>query len=229
MQRLFVAFSLAFCACMTAGCGGSSLHQVGDRLSLQQDARDYSKEWLGDPHPGITHVETVRLAYGARAAVVEMAGHFTINPLCPGAGRCPIEHPRHVVLALSLLHPKNMLGEETTSVAQLATIARARHAQPALGIFPDFATEGVEGVRCTIPRGTPPGGVVPGICLTQDEPYPHSQDSPYRHPTRVEFTERWPLTRRIHSRSEAVWIVTFNRSGHIQSIRVTGHPPQLRK
>ena len=233
MQRVIVALFVAFCVFLSAGCGDASLQQVSAQPAVEKAARDYSKQWFGDAHPTITHVATVQLAYGARSEVIELAGHMTYHPICMGptlgGSGCQTEHLRHLLAAFDLADPKYPLGWESTSPAQLARIARARQARPELAIFPTFPNDGIEGVRCSIPRGT--GGAVNGICLTQDEQgsiYRRPEDPPLTHPRQVEFIELWPLGP-IHDRHEAVWIVTFNRRGDIASIRVTGHPPQLQK
>src|SRR5436305_6935812 len=102
MSRVLFVGALVLCGCLSAGCGGSSLQKV---------ARQDSKELLGDPHPRITHTETVRIVDGETEAVVQMQGHFTIVPHCPDlaagsratATRCT---PRNVVLTFSLPNPE---------------------------------------------------------------------------------------------------------------------------
>ena len=149
MHRIVGLFAIGLGACLVAGCGGASLQQV---------ARQDSKELLGDPHPQILRTETVRIVDGAREAVVQMHGRFTIIPNCPmvvapSKSRCHTLHPRYVVLTFGLPTPSSSQGYSTTSRSQMAAIARARDAQPELAIFPDF---NAEVVRCAIPRGGPP-------------------------------------------------------------------------
>jgi hypothetical protein len=214
MNRVVGVFAIGLGACLIAGCGGASLRQVA-----QQD----SKELLGEPHPQVVRTETVRIVDGAREAVVQMHGHFTIIPNCPAVAapaksRCHTLHPRYVVLTFSLPNPKSSQGYSTTSASQIAAIARARRAQPQLAIFPDFTSEVV---RCAIPRGSPPGGAIAGTCVTYA--------LPYRHVKRVEFIEHWPQSQPSGSRNKAGWLVTFSRDGRVRSISVTGQPPQLWK
>jgi hypothetical protein len=214
MSRVVLVCALVLCGCLSAGCGGSSLQKV---------ARQDSKESLGDPHPRITHTETVRIVDGEKEAVVQMQGHFTIVPHCPfvtagSKSRCHMLHPRNVVLTFSLPNPEASHGYSTISASQISRIARARHARPLFGIFPDFVNEIV---RCAIPRGSPPGGTIAGTCSTEALPYPRVR--------RAEFTEHWPQSRPTGSRNKAGWIVTFSRDGRVESIRVTGQPPQFRK
>ena len=213
MQRVGL-FVLVLCTCIVAGCGGTSLEQVAQRDS---------KELLGEPNPQILHTETARIVDGAREAVVQMHGRFTIIPSCPAVAapsksRCHTLHPRYVVLTFSLPNPRSSQGYSTTSASQIAAIARARSARPQFAIFPDF---NAEVVRCAIPRGSPPGGTIGGTCVTYA--------LPYKHVKRVEFIEHWPQSQPTGSRNKAGWIVTFSRDGRVQSIRVTGQPPQLWK
>jgi hypothetical protein len=214
MNRIVCAFAIGLGACLIAGCGGTSLQQV---------ARQDSKERLGEPHPQIVRTETVRIVDGEREAVVQMHGHFAIIPNCPfvadpAKNRCHTLHPRYVVLTFSLPNPKSSRGYSTTSASQIAAIARARRAQPQLAIFPDFNGEVV---RCAIPRGSPPGGTIPGTCVTYALPYKHGK--------RVEFIEHWPQSQPSGSRNKAGWVVTLNRGGRVRSIRVISQPPQLWK
>jgi hypothetical protein len=214
MHRIVGLFAIGLGACLVAGCGGASLQQV---------ARQDSKELLGDPHPQILRTETVRIVDGAREAVVQMHGRFTIIPNCPmvvapSKSRCHTLHPRYVVLTFGLPTPSSSQGYSTTSRSQMAAIARARDAQPELAIFPDF---NAEVVRCAIPRGGPPGGTIAGTCVT----YVH----PSKHAERVQFIEHWPQSQRSGTRNKAGWIVTLSREGRVRSTSVMGQPPQLWK
>jgi hypothetical protein len=214
MHRLVSVLAIGLGACLVAGCGGASLQQVAQRDS---------KELLGEPHPQILHTETARIVDGADEAVVQMYGRFTIVPSCPAVAapsksRCHTLHPHYVVLTFSLPDPRSSQGYSTTSASQIAAIVRARAAQPQLALFPDFDAEVV---RCAIPRGSPPGGTIAGTCVTYALPYEHVK--------RVEFLEHWPQSEPSGTRNKARWIVTFRRDGHVESIRVTGRPPQLWK
>ncbi|HEY2742318.1 MAG TPA: hypothetical protein VGI69_09090 [Gaiellaceae bacterium] len=214
MHRIAGLFAIGLGACSVAGCGGASLQQV---------ARQDSKRLLGDPHPRILRTETVRIVDGAREAVVQMHGHFTIVPNCPmvtppSKSRCHTLHPRYVVLTFGLPTPSSSQGYSTTSRSQIAAIARARSAQQELAIFPDFNGEVV---RCAIPRGSPPGGTIGGTCVTYALPYKHAK--------RVEFIEHWPQSQPSGTRTKAGWLVTLSRDGRVRSTSVMGQPPQLWK
>jgi hypothetical protein len=214
MQRVLGLLVFVGCAWVFAGCGGASLRQIAQRDS---------KELLGEPHPQILHTETARIVDGAREAVVQMHGHFTIVPDCPHAvapakNRCHTLHPRYVVLTFSLPKSGSAQGYATITSSQMESIARARRAQRWLALFPDFNGEIV---RCAIPRGSPPGGTIPGTCVTYAFPYHHVR--------RVELIEHWPQSEPSGSRNKAGWIVLFGRDGHVRSVRVTGQPPQLWK
>lgn len=214
MHRIVGLFAIGLGACLVAGCGGASLQQV---------ARQDSKELLREPHPQIMRTETVRIVDGAREAVVQMHGHFTIIPNCPMATppsktHCHTLHPRYVVLTLSLPNPKASLGYSTASRSQIAAIARARGAQPELAIFPDFDAEVV---RCAIPRGGQPGGTIDGTCVTYARPSKHAR--------RVQFIEHWPQSQPSGTRNKAGWVVTLTRDGRVRSTSVMGQPSQLWK
>jgi hypothetical protein len=214
MQRALGLLVLVGCAWLLAGCGGASIQQVAQRDS---------KELLGEPHPQILHTETARIVDGEQEAVVQMHGHFTIVPNCPevrapAKSRCHTLHPRYVVLTFSLPNTRSAQGYSTISLSQMKAIARARHAQRWLTLFPDFNGEIV---RCAIPRGSPPGGTIPGTCVTYALPFHHVR--------RVEFIEHWPQSEPSGSRNKASWVVMLGRNGHVRSVRVTGQPPQLWK
>ncbi len=215
MYRVTGLLALVLCTCLVAGCGGASLQQV---------ARQDSKEQLGEPHPQIMRTETVRIVDGEREAVVQMRGRFTIIPHCPmvvapAKSHCHTLHPRFVVLTLSLPNPRSSHGYSGTSASQIAAIAHARGAQPQLALFPDF---NAEVVRCDIPRGSPPGGTIAGTCVTYALPSKHAE--------RVQFIEHWPESQRSGTRNKAGWVVTLSRDGRrVQSTSVIGQPPQLWK
>ncbi|HEY7422205.1 MAG TPA: hypothetical protein VH541_09350 [Gaiellaceae bacterium] len=214
MKRVIGLLAIGLGACVIAGCGGASLQQV---------ARQDSKELLGEPHPQILRAETVRIVDGEREAVVQMHGRFTIIPNCPAVlapakSRCHTLHPRFVVLTFSLPDPKSSQGFATTSSSQIAAISRARRARSQLAIFPDFNGEPV---RCALPRSSASSGTIAGTCVTYALPSNHVR--------RVEFVEHWPQSQPSGSRNKAGWIVTLSRDGRVRSVSVTGRPPQLRR
>jgi hypothetical protein len=203
--------AVGLCASLAAGCGSS----------YQQAISRQSSEFLGDPYPTVMSVELVRNVNGDREAVIPMKGHFTIRPECPALAAsaktsCHAAHVRYAVLTFSLPNPRSMSGSWTVSVAQVAAVAKVRRASPLFGLFPDFTEEIV---RCSIPRGGPSSGAIPGTCSTNALPYKR-----VRH---VEFVEHWPLSHKSGSRNRAGWDVTLSRSGRVQAIHVIGHPPQL--
>ena len=106
------------------------------------------------------------------------------------------------------------------TASEVHAVAQARHAMKWLRIFPD--TPALD-VRCAIPRGGVYRGrerTLPGSCATVVQPSNHVR--------RVEFDETFRTSPRSKL-SEAGWIVTFSRNGYMQSIRVTGQPPQYWK
>lgn len=216
MHRVIGVSALVVCACLVAGCGGSSPQAAG--------RRDASK-LFGDPHARVVHVETFTNLSGTHEAVVTMQGHFSSrsdNPLASGPGRF-----RYVALDFLLPPgPATSAGFETLTPSMIAATTRARSANPLFKIFPDI---GSPAIRCLIPRGGPSPGTILGGCLT------NTDLTPSNHVRRVEFLERWPLVKKRNgswpsSVKGGGWIVTLSRDGRVQSIRVTGHlPPQLWK
>ena len=163
MHRIVGLVAIALGASFLAGCGGASLQQI---------ARQDSKELLGDPNPQILRTETVRIVDGEREAVAQLHGHFTIVPHCPmvngpSKSRCHTMHPRYVVLTFGL-PPSSSQGYAPNSRSQIDAIARARSAQHQLAIFPDFNGEIV---RCAIPRANLPGGTIDGWELDYQQPF----------------------------------------------------------
>jgi hypothetical protein len=188
----------------------------GLRGSVEQTAREQSKQLLGDAHPKLLRIEKVQDAGGAREAVATMQGHF--KPQCSFG---PCRAFSYAWLDFSLSNPKDLQGFSATSASQLAAIDHAKSASPLFGIFPDFMNSAI---RCAIPRGRS-GRTIAGGCVMIFE---KTQAS-----TRIKFRERWPFvkTRDGHwPRGEKTggWIVTLGRNGRVQSIRVFGdRPPQL--
>lgn len=217
LRRLAVGCVLIFCGGMVAGCGGS----------LQQDTRQEAKQFLGDGHPKILRIETVRDVGGNRLVVATIEGHF--KPMLGSCGLGPCRPSPPISYAwLSFSQPKDMSGFGTTSASQIAAINNARSAKQIFSIFPDFTNPAI---RCSIPRGNA-SGTIAGACLTL---FNTGAFDPNSHIQSIEFRERWPFvpTRDGHwPRNEKAggWIVTLDRNEHVQSIRVTGAlPPQLWK
>jgi hypothetical protein len=76
-------------------------------------------------------------------------------------------------------------------------------------------------LRCAIPRGgtqLPPNRPLTGVCSTEAVPSNHVRQ--------VRFIATWGGG---ISFTKAAWVVTLSRTGHVQSIRVKGQPPQLWK
>jgi hypothetical protein len=207
MLRAFAAVSLAALVCATAGSAGSSLENA---------ARHYAGQVLGDPHPRLTRIETVRVVDGHRMAVIQMRGRFTFISLGPAGGRF---HSHYAVMEIAL-PSRDIAGYWGSSAGEIAAITGARRASPLLRIFPDFFNERV---LCSIPRGGTSSGTVAGTCST--EVVPGQRHGWIR---QIEFAERWPLSQRSGTRNMSGWIVTLDRHGHVRSVHRTGKtPPQL--
>ena len=206
-----------------AGCGGASLQEIA--------LREAKLHVVGGHHQRVIRVESVRDTGGANLAVAIVQGDFTLppagNPSCGlGGTTCRPPRPQHVhyyMVAFSPRHPDSW-SAGPTSAAELGAVAQARKARALFSIFPDFASFSV---RCAIPRGGSHPGTIPGLCHTTYQTLNHTRV--------VEFGEKWPLASLSPSgygphETSARWIVTLGRSGHVQSIQVTGHhPPQLWK
>ena len=213
MLRPFVlASALVLTGAVLAGCGGG----------VQKTVREESKQLLGDGHPKILRVETVRDVGGNRQVVATLEGHFKLPPGCNPAGLChPTPPIRYAWLSFSV--PKDMTGIQTTSAAQLAAINNARSAKSVFSIFPDFTNPAI---RCAIPRGRS-GKTIAGGCVMLFEKT--------KGITRISFRERWPFVKTRdghwpHNEKTGGWIVTLDRNEHVQSIRAFGDvPPQLWK
>jgi hypothetical protein len=225
MLRSFVfACALVLTGVACAGCGGG----------VQKSVRQEAKQLLGDGHPKILRIESVRDVGGNREAVATLEGHFKLAPppSCGLVGPCRPSPPiSYAWLSFSLPNPKDMQGIQTTSAAQLAAINDARSAKSVLSIFPDFANFAI---RCAIPRGNS-SGTIAGACITLFNTGALGANA---HVRSIKFRERWPFdpTRDArtghwaHTEKTGGWIVTLDQNEHVQSIRVTGAlPPQLWK
>ena len=209
--------ALVLTGAVLTGCGG------GDQQAVRQEA----KQLLGDGHPKILRVETVRDVGGNRLVVATLEGHFKPLLASCGLGACR-PWPRTSYVWLSFSVPKDMTGMGTTSPAQLAAINNARSAKPMFSIFPDFTNPAI---RCAIPRGNS-SGTIAGACLTL---FNTGVIGSRAHVTSIRFRERWPFVPTRdghwpHNEKTGGWIVTLDQDEHVQSIRVTGAlPPQLWK
>jgi hypothetical protein len=213
VERLVRVLALSVYVGLAAGCGGSSLQAIGHK-----QAKDY-----GASHAAITRVERVQVVGGGKPpwAIILMKSR---SPFRLGCSSEPF-NSRHIgALGFLACHPRYAAfgvkpGSHTAQISwglsssQIAAIARARRARRSFRIFPDLTSVNV---RCSIPRGGPPGGTVTGTCTTGARPPNHVR--------RVEFMEIWPP-----NWTPAGWVVTLSRSGRVQSIRVIGQPPQLTK
>jgi hypothetical protein len=212
-----LACALVLTGAVLAGCGDSA----------QQAVRQEAKQLLGDGHPKILRIETVRDVGGNRLVVATLKGHFKALRLSCGLGPCRPSPPISYAW-LSFSVPKDMSGIGTTSAAQLAAINNAKSAKSIFGIFPDFTHPAI---RCAIPRGNS-SGTIAGACITL---FNTGTIGPRAHVDSIKFRERWPFvpTRDGHwPRNEKTggWIVTLDANEHVQSIRVIGSlPPQLWK
>lgn len=224
MFRALVALCvLMLSVSAVAGCGGASLQQVA--------LREAKLHVVGGHHQKVIRVESVQDRGGANLAVAIVQGDFTLppagNPSCGlGGTTCRPPRPQHVhyyMVAFSPRHPDSW-SAWPTSAAELGAVAQARKASPLFSTFPDFASFSV---RCAIPRGGSQFDTIPGLCHTTYETLNHTRV--------VEFGEKWPLVSISPSgyaphQKSVHWTVTLGRSGHVQSIRVTGRqPPQLSK
>jgi len=210
MTRALAAASLVVCASLVAGCGGSSLQAIAHKQA----------KYYGDPHAAITRIETVQIR-GARPgherwAMIQMKSRhaFRVGCISAGPGLAGDCHARYLEVGVDLTNREVGLYWGLTA-SEVSTIAGARHASPRFRIFPD--TAGLY-LRCAIPRCGPSRGTVTGTCSTNARPSDHVR--------RVEFIETWRNGGSVNL-SKAVWVVTLSRDGRVQSIHVTGQPPQL--
>lgn len=205
MHRPLATASLVICATLAAGCGGSSLRAI----ALKQ------AEYFGDPHAAITRIETVQLSGArpghARWTMIQMKSRHAFRAGCVSVGPGPAAcQARYLEVGIDLTNHEAGLYWGLTA-SEVSAIDRARQASPRFRIFPDTTALYL---RCAIPRGSLPGGALTGTCSTVAPPSAHVR--------KVEFIEKW-------GKSTASWVVTLSRSGRVQSIRVTGQPPQLWK
>ena len=219
LRRFVLACGLLFVGAVLAGCGG------GNQAAVRQEA----KQLLGDGHPKILRIETVRDVGGNRQIVATLQGNFKLPPAhgCGLVGPCRPSPPIHYAW-LSFSQPKGMTGLQTTSASQLTAIDNATSAKPMFGIFPAFTNPAI---RCTIPRGNA-SGTIAGGCVTL---FGTGSIGPNAHVRWIKFRERWPFvkTRDGHwprGQKTGGWIVALDRSERVRSIHVFGDlPPQLWK
>jgi hypothetical protein len=201
MQRVVGLFVLVLCACVTAGCGGSSLQVKARRFLHDPDARVVRSETVQlNAGTGWTR-ETMTLVKGSRMLRVPCV---EMKPETKSSSHtCP--RSRYALLGFSAT--THALGRWAgLSPAELAAIATARQAIPKLRIFPDLP---LAAVRCAVPRANPSGATVPGYCSTDA--------SPNGHLMRVDFLAEWPLNLKEQQKG-AEWIVMVSRDGHVQRI-----------
>jgi hypothetical protein len=98
---------------------------------------------------------------------------------------------------------------------QVAAIARARQVSSR---FRQFPAVNQLTVRCAISRPGARGGTLPGMCETTALPF----GKPVRC---VAFSEAWRPSASSKLRTRG-WVVTFSRTGQVQTTRPAAHPPQ---
>ena len=197
MQRGVGPLVLVVCACLVAGCGGSSLAAKARKV-------------VGDPHATVVSTQTVQELNGAQLAVVVLKPGGSQGLGCVGFGvayRCPHSQDGYVRLDAKTHADGGDLG---ISKFQVAAIARARAASPRFQMFPIVNQLTV---RCSIPHAG-----AAGMCATLAEPF----GKPVRC---VVFTEGWRSSADSMLRTRA-WTVPFSRDGHVRSTVRTAHPPQ---
>lgn len=204
MQRLVGLSVLVVCACLVAGCGGSSLEAKARKV-------------VADPHATVVSTETVDPLGGGRLAIVVLKpggsqGLGCLNDLMTGPTRCPHWSDAYVELG-ARTHAD--MGDSGISKWQVAAIARARATSPRFQMFPIVNQLTV---RCAIRHAGPAGRTLPGMCATIANPF----EGPVRC---VTFTEGWRPTAesKLHT---AAWVLRFDRNGHVQSTSAEAHPPQ---
>lgn len=203
LRALAVACAVALVFVPASGAGSS----------LRTLARHYAGTFLGDPHPRVLRIRTVRVVNGDRVAVIQMRGHFTFISYGPA----PSSHGLYAVMEIAL-PSRSLAGTWGSSAAEILAIRRARRASPLFRIFPDFLNERI---LCRIPRGGPVATSMGGTCST-------GAVRQHGRIKQIEFDERWPLNKRSGTRIESGWIVSLDRHGHVRSIRTTGQtPPQV--
>jgi hypothetical protein len=207
MQRVVGLIALIICACLLAGCGGSS---------LQAKARKV----VGDPHATVVSTETVDPLGGGRLAVVVMKpggsqGLGCGNNLMGGPTRCPHWSDAYVRLGATTHADMGDLG---ISKWQVAAIARARATDFRFAVFPIVNQLTV---RCGvgIPHLTPSGhgGQIRGMCATIALPF----GGPV---LCVAFITGWRPTAGDKMKT-AAWVVRFDRNGRIKSTCKVADPP----
>ncbi len=217
MRRIVTVFAFLLCAGAAAAYAGG--------FSLQSVAHKEAK-YYGNAHATITRIETVRI-WGARPgharwAMIRMKSRHAFRVGCPrpGPGAPGPCGAHYLEVGVDLASHKVGLDWGLTA-SEVSTIARALHASRWFRIFPDTPALYL---RCAIPRGGTQSPTssrsLAGTCSTVAEP---SNDV-----RQVAFVETFRLSP-SSKLSKAGWVVTLGRSGRVQSIRVTGQPPQLWK
>jgi hypothetical protein len=207
MQRVGGLLALVACACLVAGCGGAALEAKARKVA-------------GDPHAVVLHTETVRTLNGLPMTLVLLkpsgstglgcieALSYTGSSLTPGCPRTSYE-------AVGLNPTTHAYaGDWEIDKAVLAAIDRAKATSPRFKVFPDIDQLTI---RCTIP-GVSARHTLPGMCAI-------TVLLPRKHVGCVAFSEAW-RARPASKLSIRGWIVRLDRTGHVQSTRMTAHPPQ---
>lgn len=197
MKRLAGLFALVACACLVAGCGGSSLTAKARKV-------------VGDPRATVISTQTVQELNGERLAIVVLKPGGSQGLGCGSFGgpyRCPHSQDGYARLDAKT-HADG--GDMGISKFQVAAIAKARATSPRFQMFPIVNQLTV---RCAVPHAG-----ASGMCATLAEPF----GKPVRC---VVFTEGWRPTADSTLRTRA-WIVRFSRDGHVRSTVRTAHPPQ---
>jgi hypothetical protein len=213
MHRILGVIALGLCVSVAAAYGGSSVQALAQREA----------SYYGNPRAAITRIETVRII-GARPGherwtMIQMKGRHAFRVGCPRPGP-GIPGPcdaHYLEVGVDLVNHKVGLDWGLTT-SEVSAIAKARKASHWLRIFPDTPALYL---HCAIPRGglqLRPNHPLMGTCSTEV--------TPSNHVRRVEFVQTWRLPPKSY---KASWIVTLGRTGRVQSIRVTGQPPQLWK
>lgn len=211
MQRVIGPTALVACACLIAGCGGSSLEAKARKV-------------VGDPHATIVSTEKVRALNGEPVTVVVMkpsgstglgclyagggsVGQTVTSSLVPG---CPRSSDAYVELWGTKLADYGDIG---ISRFQVAAIAEARSLSPR---FQKFPSVNQLTVRCAIPPPETHRGTLPGMCATMALPFGKSVQC-------VAFIDAWrpAAESKLSTRG---WVVTFSRNGHVESTQAVAHP-----
>lgn len=212
MQRVIGPTALVVCACLVAGCGGSSLEAKARKV-------------VGDPHATVVSTETVRALDGEPVTLVVMKPSGSTGLGCLDAG---INSPSDQTVTNSLVPgcPRSSdayaelwgtkladYGDIGISRFQVAAIAKARSLSPR---FQKFPSVNQLTVRCAIPPSETHRATLPGACATVALPFGKPVAC-------VAFIEAWRPTAESKLSTRG-WVITFGRNGHVESTRAIVHP-----